>query len=83
MKVKELRNLLKSFDDNLIVTFGEDCRTGGRIFNKEHSAIQTGKLVVEETSIGPFVRFREDPKGPYLVIDFTESKIFTVDDFQK
>ena len=83
MKVKELRNLLKNFDDNLIVTFGEDCRTGGRIFNKEHSDIQIGNLLVEETSIGPFVRFREDPKGQYLVIDFTNSKIFTVDDFQK
>lgn len=83
MKVKELRKLLKNFDDNLKVIFGEDCRMGGRIFNKEYSDIKKGNLKVEETAIGPFVRFREDDDGSFLLIDFTNSTIYTVDDFQK
>jgi hypothetical protein len=83
LKVKELRKLLKNFDDNLIVIFGEDCRTGGRIFNKEYSDIKKGNLKVQETVIGPYIQFKDDDDGPYLLIDFTNSRIYTVDDFQK
>jgi hypothetical protein len=83
MKVKDLRKILKNFDDNLIVIFGEDCRMGGRIFNKEHSCLEVGVLGVEETAVGPFVRFRQEDKGNFLLMDFSKSEIFTPDDFQK
>jgi len=83
MKVKELRKLLKNFDDNLIVVFGEDCRLGGRVFSKEYTDIKKGSLKAEETVMGPYIKFREDDDGPFLLIDFTNSRIYTIDDFQK
>lgn len=83
MKVKDLRKLLKNFDDNLIVIFGEDCRMGGKIFHKEHSTTEIGVLGVEDTPIGPYVRFKPSDEGNFLLVDFSNSEIFKVDDFQK
>jgi hypothetical protein len=83
VKLKEFIRKLKDFDEDLLVTFGDDYSMGGMAYTKEHSDLFRGSLEVVETPIGSYVRMVKAPKGQYLLIDLSNADIFTPDDFKK